>query len=413
MKSFRVLLPLLPLLALPATAGAADPGPFKFAHHFIDADAPVPKGAIGFALTALVDLDRDGDLDYVVGHRGGGDPLYWYEYRSADEWVRHRIGSDHQSDVAATVLDVDGDGWPDVVCSGVWYRNPQDPRAKEFQRHVFDLAAGGAHDALVADLDRDGRPDIVLMGDRRSSLKELCWYRRPADPTQLWQRMPIGPPVHGAITPGAVADLDGDGDLDVVRADTWFENADGRGGAWTPHRNLPVGRTGPYGMCVRCIAVDIDGDRRTDLVVVDADVVPCGAYILRNADGRGGRWEKQELPQSFPYGSLHSLAVGDFDGDGDLDIVTNEQEDMLPPGRTNPRWIIWENLGGGKFAEHILLDRQLGGHELVVADVDGDGDLDICSKPWRAVPGNSAGGKLHLDYLENLRIQRPAPARPR
>jgi hypothetical protein len=68
--------------------------------------------------------------------------------------------------------------------------------------------------------------------------------------------------------------------------------------------------------------------------------------------------------------------------------------------------VLWETRGGGRFAEHILLDRRLGGHELQVGDVDGDGDLDICSKPWSAAPTNGAGGKLHVDFLENrLRVK--------
>jgi hypothetical protein len=40
----------------------------------------------------------------------------------------------------------------------------------------------------------------------------------------------------------ALADLDGDGDLDIARGDTWFENKDGKGLVWAPHRNLPMGR---------------------------------------------------------------------------------------------------------------------------------------------------------------------------
>ena len=109
------------------------------------------------------------------------------------------------------------------------------------------------------------------------------------------------------------------------------------------------------------------------------------------------------MPQSFTYGSLHALAVADINGDGRPDIVSNEQEELLPAGRENPRWILWENLGGLKFREHVILDANLGGHELQVGDVDGDGDIDICSKPWGPRPWNGAGGKLHVDFLENAR----------
>ena len=34
--------------------------------------------------------------------------------------------------------------------------------------------------------------------------------------------------------------------------------------------------------------------------------------------------------------------------------------------------------------------------------MDGDGDIDICSKPWGVLPWNGAGGRMHVDYLENL-----------
>lgn len=379
-------------------------GEMKFQHHAVDLTLPVNGQGYGdYGLTALADLDRDGDLDFVLGGRSVSPArLYWYEHQPDQSWKRHTVGTNYLSDVGLTALDVDRDGSIDLVCSGVWFRNPGNPRQEPFERIPFDLEAAGAHDILAADMNGDGRPDLVLMGDQRTKLNALCWYEIPADPTQPWKRHPVGPPVHGAITPSGVGDLDGDGDLDIVRADTWFENQNGKGEAWVAHPNIPMGRKGPYGICVRTAIADMDGDGRAELVMADADIENSKVAILRNEDSKGGRWTKTELPQSFAYGSLHSLAVADMNGDGRLDVVSNEQEELLPVGRENPRWIVWLNREGGRFEEHVILDMRTGGHELQVGDVDGDGDLDICSKAWGPQPWNRFGGRMHVDYLENL-----------
>jgi hypothetical protein len=377
---------------------------FKFRHHSTAA------GLFGdgqthhsYGLTALVDLDRDGDLDFVLGgQRPPPERLYWLEYQAPDRWVTHLVGTNYQSDVGLAALDVDRDGWPDLVCSGVWFRNPREPRQRAFERIEFAPKAAGAHDVLAADIDGDRKPDIVMMSDERRSLNAVAWFKIPADPKQPWERHDIGPGIHGAIAPAGVMDVDGDGDADVLRADSWFENQDGHGRAWVAHKNIPFGRVGPYGMCVRTAFADLDGDGKAEVVMADTDIVDSRVAILRNQDGRGGAWAKAELPRSFTYGSIHSLAVADLNGDGRPDIVVNEQEELLPPERQNPRWVAWENLGQGRFAERILLDARLGGHELQAGDVDRDGDIDLCSKPWGAAAWNAAAGKMHVDYLQNL-----------
>jgi len=63
---------------------------------------------------------------------------------------------------------------------------------------------------------------------------------------------------------------------------------------------------------------------------------------------------------------------------------------------------MWESFGGNQFVERIILDTKLGGHELQVGDVDGDGDIDICSKLWGPLSWNDNAGKMHVDFLENL-----------
>ena len=374
-----------------------------FRHHAVGNSLFVtPAGTGDYGLTALVDLDRDGDLDFVLGGRQTHpSQLYWFEYKAPDEWAQHTVGTDYLSDVGLAALDVDGDGWPDLVASGVWYRNSGKPAAEGFERIVFAADVAGAHDILAADIDGDGRRDVVMVGDGNTALKSLAWFSIPVNPRDPWRRHDIGPAVHGAIAPGGIVDLDGDGDLDVVRADTWFENVDGKGLQWQPHRDVPVGRIGPYGMCVRAMAVDLVGDGTQEIVIADADIVDSHVAILRY-DARQHSWSRTGLPQTFMYGSLHALAVADLNGDGRPDIVVNEQEELLPPGRQDPKWIAWENLGEGRFAERVILDARLGGHELQAGDVDGDGDIDICSKPWGVLPWNGADGHMHVDFLENL-----------
>jgi hypothetical protein len=376
----------------------------------MDRTLPVTDRLVGdYGLTALVDLDRDGDLDFVLGGRAfSPSQLYWYEFQSPDRWLRHSVGTNYLSDVGLAALDVDRDGWPDLVCSGVWFRNPGNPREQAFERIVFDENAAGAHDVLIADLDGDQQPDCVLMGDERTKLNALCWYSIPSNPRQPWRRHDVGPPIHGALTPAGAADLDGDSDLDLLRGDTWFENQDGKGRAWVPHKNIPMGRTGPFGICVRTAVADLDSDGQPEIIIADADIEDSRIAVLKNADGKAGKWIKLDLPQSFTYGSLHALGIADFNGDGRIDIVACEQEELLPAGRENPRWIVWENRGNNHFTERVILDTRLGGHELQVGDVDGDGDVDICSKPWGPRPWNGHDGKMHVDFLENL-LRNPAP----
>jgi len=52
----------------------------------------------------------------------------------------------------------------------------------------------------------------------------------------------------------------------------------------------------------------------------------------------------------------------------------------------------------------VIFDGKLGGHDAMIGDVDGDGDLDIFSKVWNLWPGNANNGMEHADYLENKLI---------
>ena len=379
-----------------------------FRHHFIARELPADHGW-GFGTPMLADIDNDGDLDFAVSNRN--DAIYWFEF-SPSGWKRHVLGAITNGQLGSVSLDVDGDAHVDLVVGGYWYRNPGNPREARFERIAYDPAIRGEiHDMVAADVDADGRPDVVATGDEDGCF----WYRIPRDPLadRVWERHVItldvldsNDHIHSGFVPGGVGDLDGDGDADIVLPDRWMENT-GSGLAWK-HHALPFGSRGPWGLSSRSWIADIDSDGDADIVMADSDQQNSGIAVLTSNGARPPVFETSFLPNRAPgtRGSFHSLRLADFDGDGDLDILTADQEDpsILPAGAT-PRFYVFENTGNvqERFLERVVFDGRLGGHDILVGDVDGDGDLDFVSKIWNRWPGNANGGKFHADYFENLR----------
>ncbi len=340
--------------------------------------------------TSLVDIDKDGDLDWAYGLRG---EMFWYEFQNADRWIQHSLGSGAKTDVGGCPIDIDQDGWIDYMVGTAWYQNTGNPLKEPSVLHA-NIGTISCHDNIAVDIDGDSVMDIVAVSNDPGQ-EVLMWYKTDTIPDKKWKATKIGKGIHGGIGPKGYGDLDADGDMDIVRGNAWFENTDGKGSNWKEHTTLiPKGGNRPdqYGLALKSWVVDMDNDGDLDIIESEADTANGRVFWFENQE-KGQTWIYHGITKEQTGQDFHSLALADFDNDGDLDIFSGGGPLSAEP----IKMLIWENAKGdaSEWTEHIILEDKMC-HEAVAADVDADGDIDICTKPWK-------DDNLHL-YIENKQM---------
>jgi hypothetical protein len=337
--------------------------------------------------TALTDLDEDGDLDWIFGESG---KMSWFENVSADEWIFHPLGEGAKTDVGGCTIDINQDGKLDFMVGTGWYENTGLPKTKLFPYHnSFTISC---HDNVAVDVNGDGKKDILANSNDKYN-PHLVWYDISEKKETQWHTFFIAKGIHGGCDPKGYGDLDGDGDNDIVRGNSWFENVTGSGFSWTEHPLIPKGgsRPGQYGLALKVWVTDLDRDGDQDIIEAECDTLDTRVFWWENKNN-GKKWKFHLISENSTDQDFHSLAVMDFDNDGDEDVFSGGG----PMTTGEHQWIIWENTASdaSKWEKHVILEGYRC-HEAKAADVDGDGDIDICSKPWN--------GNVHV-YLENKLI---------
>jgi len=191
-----------------------------------------------------------------------------------------------------------------------------------------------------------------------------------------WGVLFNSPPKTRAV---ALADLDGDGDLDAYAANgknegiepdrVWLNDGTGK----FTDSGQKIGEWNGYDVVMR--DVDNDGD-------VDALVANSGAVAMWSNNGAGTFSSRVRTFGDSELGAYHfSLGVGDLDGDGDLDIFMAGCCGAVASG-PGGNWVmlpyntVWLNDGQGNFLDTGQRLRSLGSSAVAVGDLDGDGDLD-------------------------------------
>jgi hypothetical protein len=340
-------------------------------------DSGQSLGAGASTAVALGDLDGDGDLDAFVSMLDGPSQIWVNQLGEPGGgfgFLGQALGAGAAQDVA--LGDLDGDGDLDAFevldsfgdSNQVWINQGGSQGGIEgvFQTsgQVFgdDLSSGVA----LGPLDGDATLDAFVA--RTLGSADRVWTGSgDASFTDSTQNLGSDSGIEVAL-----GDLDGDGDLDAFLANgdankVWIN----QGGAQLGSDGtfLDSGQSLDAGLSVGVALGDLDGDGDLDAFVANNGV----NRIEQNQGGSqgGAQGVFQDSGQSLGSASSRDVALGDLDGDGDLDAFVAEA------GANS----VWLNQGGaqggaaGVFSEAGSLGSAFS-EGVALGDLDGDGDLD-------------------------------------
>lgn len=307
---------------------------------------------------AKIDVDGDGDLDFVTGNFGQGNQVW---INTGDGQFTDSGQSLGSSDTWAVALgDVNGDNFPDMVdgtfgggVSRIWSNDGNG----NFSDSGNTAGTNNTESLVMGDVDDDGDLDII------SGYSDV--------PSKLWTNSGINSGVFvdsmqalcgGAVFSVVLGDVDGDTDLDLVcgifGASNQVWTNDGIASGNFTNTMQPLGTY----LTTSIELSDVDGDGDLDMVEGNSGQ-PDRVWINQGVNS-GNFVDTWQTPVSYV---TTSVKLGDMDDDGDTDMVT---------GNNTPHGVLWLNNGDGTFDETETMTGS-GALAMELGDVDGDGDLDV------------------------------------
>jgi len=385
------------------------------------ASSPWPRRRLmsGYSLNSLdaADMDRDGDIDLVVGeHKGPHPRLQLLENHGGGRFVVREIDRGKESHLGALTADLDGDGDLDIL-SIAWdryqdlhvWRNDRERTLKPVcWRQVSNRSGafakadvGEQSSALIADIDRDGRGDFIVAG--WSPETSMVWFRST---TAGPERYLIDNRQSHIEAGGAAFDIDRDGDPDILQGGSWNTNevwwwenphpVHVQARPWARHRIKDWGRHQHHDQAIG----DFDGDGAPELVFWNQQARTLYLADIPRSPRDQRAWDLREI-WSWPRGaSYEGLAKADVDLDGTVDPIggghwfqhVGDQEFRAHP--------IDADYGYSRSAAGDLI---AGGRpEILLGSGDGSGPLNLYE--WRDGAWERTTLIAHLDHGHTLQI---------
>jgi hypothetical protein len=272
----------------------------------------------------LADVDRDGDLDVIVGNDMPDRKLIYRndgngKFTLAGSWGEASWPTRH-----VTIADLNGDGYPDIVAANAGASLPLPIHYPSFmclndRTDAFSscrpLPSESAVRILAADFDGNGTTDLFVP-HRDGGRNFLLWNNGTGfvGPTSFRVRTSIGPE-KSVIRVSTVGDFNGDGRPDLVVFDDERKTGSVFLNDGSPMSREPFSLPGRNRVAFAVAVADLNQDGKPDIVVGYSD--SRGSVYFNGGDGRSFT----EIPWNDGRGIVDEIAFGDMDEDGWLDII--------------------------------------------------------------------------------------------
>ena len=268
----------------------------------------------------LADIDRDGDLDVVVGNDAPDSKRVHANDGKGRFHLLSTFGRPEWPTRNATVADLNGDKLPDIIVAN---RTGKGTGANficlnkgggRFDADCIAFSKESATTITPADVNGDGTVDLVVPHREGGQ----AYVHLNDGQARFEQRIPFGRP-DAAIRLAEAADFNGDGRIDIVAIDERrgaFIAFNGPDGTFSAPLDISNGTVVPYALSVG----DVNLDNKMDVVVGHVEA-PSTVYVN---DGSGRHF----APLSFgdSEGTVYGFAIGDLDRDGHPDIAVARSE---------------------------------------------------------------------------------------